>query len=59
MLQVLVGVITHYYSLTVTLPDGQVKILTFPTEQARDEYARTGMGEHGTVQGNFEKETQG
>ena len=44
-----------YYSLTVTLPDGKIQIFTFPTEQARDEYARTGTGEHETVQGNFEK----
>lgn len=41
----------RYYSLT--LDDG--RILTFPTEQARDEYAKTGQGEHGTVPANFEK----
>lgn len=41
----------RYYSLT--LEDG--RILTFPTEQARDEYAKTGQGEHGTVPANFEK----
>ena len=41
----------RYYSLT--LDDGT--ILLFPTKEARDEYQRTGEGEHGTVQGNFEK----